>query len=142
MQGHRYLIRRARSANALYWGENPMGEWLPPLQTPLPAAWKMRVGTQWRYVGDAPDSLVSRLLSPMIWQLGELEDMPGYVLLDNEQLLRVVNDDEAGMTVKVPGNDGRDLAELRMVKGEVVDEMHIGNLVFERVGPPPPGPVP
>ena len=29
--GHRYLIGRALSANGLYWAENPMGEWLPPL---------------------------------------------------------------------------------------------------------------
>ena len=48
-----------------------------------------------------------------------------------------MNDDEAGMTVKVPGNDGRDLCELRMVTGTRGEEMHIGGLVFERVGAQP-----
>ena len=133
VQGHRYLIKRILSANALYWGENPMGEWLPPLGMPLPAAWRARVGSQWLYVSDSPDSLVSRLLPPMIWRIDELAELPGYVLLDNEQLLRVVNDHEAGMTVKVPGNDGRDLAELQMVSMAGRDEMHIGGLVFRRI---------
>ncbi|HET7835565.1 MAG TPA: serine hydrolase domain-containing protein [Variovorax sp.] len=138
--GHRLLIGRTLSANGLYWGENPMGEWLPPLSTPLPAAWIARVGSAWRYVSDSPDSLVSRLLPPVIWQIGELAELPGYVLLDNEQLLSAVNDNEAGMTVKVPGNDGRDLAELRMVMGKDGEEMHIGDLVFERVGAQAPTP--
>ncbi|MGO4394350.1 serine hydrolase domain-containing protein [Variovorax sp. M-6] len=129
---HRYLIRRTLSANGLYWGESPMGEWLPPLETPLPDAWQRRLGSQWLYIGDSPDSLVSRLLAPMIWRIDALADMPGYVLLDNEQLLRVVSDNEAGMTVKVPGNDGRDLAEIRIEKGE--EQMQVGDLVFRRMG--------
>jgi hypothetical protein len=132
--GHRYLIGRALSANRLYWLENPMGEWLPPLPTPLPAAWTARLGSQWRYVSDSPDSLVSLLLPPVVWGIDALAELPGYILLDNEQLLSVVSDDEAGMTVKVPGADGRDLCELRMVTGTRGEEMHIGGLVFERVG--------
>jgi hypothetical protein len=135
--GHRYLIGRTLSANGLYWAENPMGEWLPPLSTPLPPAWTARLGSQWLYVSDSPDSLVSRLLPPVVWRIDALAELPGYILLDNEQLLSVVNDDEAGMTVKVPGNDGRDLCELRMVTGTRGEEMHIGGLVFERVGAQP-----
>jgi CubicO group peptidase (beta-lactamase class C family) len=135
--GHRYLVGRALSANGLYWAENPMGEWLPPLPTPLPRAWTARLGSQWLYVSDSPDSLVSRLLPPVVWRIDALAELPGYILLDNEQLLSVVNDDEAGMTVKVPGNDGRDLCELRMVTGTRGEEMHIGGLVFERVGAQP-----
>ena len=138
--GHRYLIGRTLSANGLYWAENPMGEWLPPLPTPLPPAWTARLGSQWRYVSDSPDSLVSRLLPPVVWGIDALAELPGYILLDNEQLLSVVNDDEAGMTVKVPGNDGRDLCELRMVMGKNGEEMHIGGLVFERVGAQAPVP--
>lgn len=133
VQGHRYLIRRTLSAKALYWGETPIGEWLAPLDMPLPAAWQARVGSQWLYVGDSADSLVSRLLPPMIWRIDALAEMPGYVLLDNEQLLRVASDHEAGMTVKLPGNDGRDLAELHMVSVAGQEEMHIGSLVFRRI---------
>uniref|UniRef100_UPI000D47C54B serine hydrolase domain-containing protein n=1 Tax=unclassified Variovorax TaxID=663243 RepID=UPI000D47C54B len=136
VQGHRYLVTRVLSANALYWVESPMGEWLAPLATPLPQAWKDRLGSEWRYVSDAPDSLVSRLLPPVVWRIDELPALPGYVLLDGEQLLRVVNDDEAGMTVKVPGNDGRDLCELRMATVQGQEEMHIAQLVFRRVAAP------
>jgi len=130
--GHRYLINRTLSANALYWAETPMGEWLAP-KSPLSAAWQARLGTQWRYVSDSPDSLVSRLLPPVIWPIDALPELPGYILFDNEQLLSVVSDNEAGMAVKVPGNDGRDLLELRMVTVNGQEEMHVGgNLVFQR----------
>lgn len=133
VDGHRYLIKRVLSANSPYWAENPMGEWLPPLQTPLPPAWKARLGSRWLYVSDSPDSLVSRLLSPTFWRIDELAEMPGYVFLDNEQLLSVVSDNEAGMTVKVPGNDGRDLAELHMMTVDGQEEIHMGSLVFRRM---------
>ncbi|RYF76986.1 MAG: class A beta-lactamase-related serine hydrolase [Comamonadaceae bacterium] len=131
--GHRYVIQRVLSANALWWGELPLGEWLPPLDTPLPAAWHARLGSQWRYTSDSPDSLVSRLLPPIVWRIDELPDLPGYVLLDGEQLMRVVNDHETAMTVKVPGNDGRDLLDLRMVVVDGREQLRLGHLVFEAV---------
>lgn len=136
MQGHRYLIQRALSADASHWSESPLGEWLAPLAAPLPAAWQARVGSPWRYVGDAPDSIVSRVLPPMIWRIDELAELPGYVFLDGDQLLRVLSDNEAGMSVQVPGNDGRDLLEIRMVMVQGQEEMHVGNLVFQRVAAP------
>jgi hypothetical protein len=54
-------------------------------------------------------------------------------MLDNTQLLRVVNDDEAGMTVKIPVLAGRDLAELRMtVEAGKEQQMHIGTDRYRR----------
>jgi len=129
-----YLIRRELSGNALSWGESPVGEWLPPADTPLPAAWKARLGSHWRYANDSPQA-VTRLLAPIVWRVDELEVLPGYLLLE-DQLLRVTGDDEAGMVVKVPGDSGRDLYETRMVKagqeGAQTEELHLGSLVFER----------
>ncbi len=137
---HHYLIRRELSASALNWGELPLGEWMPPLDTPLPAAWKARLGSQWRYANDAPQA-VTRLLAPIVWRLRELKVLPGYLLLE-DQLLRVVNDEEAGMVVKVPGDSGRDLYEIRMVKsaqeGMAVEELRLGSVVFERYIPDGP----
>lgn len=133
VEGHLYLITRTLSANALYWGEGPLGERLLPLDTPLPPAWRARVGSQWRLVNESPDSTVSRLHSPVIYRMGELAERPGYVMLNNEQLLRVVSDNEAGMTVKIPGNEGRDLYELFMVTVDGQEEMHTGTTVWQRV---------
>lgn len=133
VQGRRYLIQRVLSDSALSWGESAQGEWLPPLSTPLPAAWQARMGSQWLYTSDSPDSLLSRLLPPVVWRLDELPDLPGYVMLDGEQLMRVVNDHETAMTVKVPGVAGRDLLELRMVTVDGREQMHIGHLRFEPV---------
>ncbi len=72
--GHRYLIGHALSANALYWGENPMEEWMPLVDAPLHPAWQARVGSQWRYVSDSPDSIVSCLPPPMIRSIDELAE--------------------------------------------------------------------
>lgn len=132
MEGHRYLIRRSLSGNQLYWDEAPVGEWLPPLATPLPAAWQARVGSRWLSVNDSPDSVEARL-GPRIWNINALAEMPGYILWDNAQLLRLIDDNEAGMTVKVPVNAGRELVELQMVRANGQEEMHCGTLVFLRM---------
>ena len=56
------------------------------------------------------------MLEPSTGAIGELAERPGYVMWNNAQLLRVINDDEAGMAVKIPVLAGRDLVELRMYK--------------------------
>ena len=132
VNGHRYLIRRSLSVNQLYWVESPVGEWLPVLDTPLPATWQARLRSRWLSINDSPDSVEVRL-GPRIWLIDELAEMPGYVLWDNAQLLRVIDDNEAGMTVKVPVNAGRELVELQMVMVNGQEEMHSGTLVFKRM---------
>lgn len=129
---HRYLIRRQLAPGLLYWGELPVGEWLPPLETPLPAAWQARLGMQWLYVSDSPDAVFSRLDPPRFARVDELAELPGYVFYNNAQLMRVVNDTTTGMIVKLPGNDGRDLLELRVVVVDGQEEIHIGTQVFKK----------
>ncbi|MGO4391668.1 serine hydrolase domain-containing protein [Variovorax sp. M-6] len=144
VSGHRYLMLRALSVNKLYWEEVADGEWLPPQATPLPPAWQARIGSQWRCVNDSPDSVKSRLW-PLVWRIETLPELPGYLFLSTvqppdfsfvecAQLLRVVNDQEAGMTIKIPYNAGRDLFELSMVQGKDQEELHSGSLVFHRAG--------
>ena len=65
-----------------------------------------------------------------------------YVLWSNKQLLRVVDDGTAGMTIKAPGFAGRDLVELRMVPvpdpanpQRPSEELRIGSMVFRRAAP-------
>lgn len=138
IEGRRYLIRSALSSNGLYWAELPMGEQLRPLATPLPPAWRARLGSRWTCVNESPDSLV-RVLGPSTGRIDELKELPGYILWNNQQLLRVVDDATAGMTIKVPGFNGRDLVELRLspVQGppgqpDGGEELRIGTMVYRR----------
>uniref|UniRef100_UPI000D4A4BBE serine hydrolase domain-containing protein n=1 Tax=unclassified Variovorax TaxID=663243 RepID=UPI000D4A4BBE len=139
LAGHRYLIRRALAPNRLYWDEEPIGEWLPPLDTPLPPAWKERVGSRWLRVNDLNDATPQLPVraherpAQWIWDLGELPELPGYILSDNGQLVRVIDDDQGGMTVQIPSSAGRDLMELNMVRVDGHDELHSGALVFRRM---------
>ena len=97
----------------------------------MPPAWKVRIGSRWLCVNDAPEPLDARL-DPRQGHIDALAELPGYVLWDDAQLLRVIDDREAGMPVKIPGNAGRDLVELRMgtVNGQA--ELHSGSLVYQR----------
>jgi len=136
VRGHRYLIRRLLPANRLYWGEVPEGEWLPEISAPLPDAWKARLGSRWRCIDDDPQSIEGKLM-PRTGAIGAMAERPGYVVWFDDQpwraqLLRVIDDNEAGMTVKVPVNAGRDLVELRMVKDGAEEQLHIGTLVYRR----------
>lgn len=131
-EGNRYLMRRRPSDNQLYWQEEPVGQWLPPVSTPLPAAWQARMGSRWLSINDDPQSVEAQL-GPRIWLLAELAEMPGYVLWDNAQLLSVVDDDHTGMNIKIPVNAGRELVELRMAVADGAEEMHCGTLIFHRM---------
>jgi len=130
--GNRYLMRQRLSDSALYWDEEPVGQWLPPLSTPLSAAWQARVGSSWLCTNDDPQSVEAKL-GPRIWNLGVMAEMPGYILWDDAQLLSIVDDNQTGMNLKIPVNAGRELVELRMVMAGSVEEMHCGTLVFRRM---------
>jgi CubicO group peptidase (beta-lactamase class C family) len=134
--GRRYLLHRVLPPNRLYWGEVPVGEWLPQLSTPLPEAWKKRLGSRWHCINNDPESIEGKLMG-RTGTIAELAERPGYVVWIDEppvrvQLLRVIDDNEAGMTVKVPVNAGRDLVELRMVNEGGEEQLQIGTMVFRR----------
>jgi len=50
--------------------------------------------------------------------------------------MSIVDDTTTGMTVKVPGEVGRDLLELRIVVVNGREEMHTGTLVFQKLAAP------
>jgi hypothetical protein len=126
--GHRYLTQRIL-INDLYWGENPQAEWLPEADEPrLSEAWRARLNVEWIITNEDPQSL----FSGSAFTLTELPERPGYVMLSDVQLLRVLDDRNASMTVQIPVNNGRDLYELRF-EGEGEDEeMHMGTMIFRR----------
>ena len=131
VDGHRYLIQRGLSANQLYWGEMTLGEWLPPLDTPLSPAWRARLDSRWTLDNESPESVLVRD-GPIVFRMDELKDLPGYVFWNDWQLLRVVDDNNAAMVVKVPGNNGRDLYELVVVKDGSKERLHAGSFEFSR----------
>lgn len=142
--GRRYLVAVGLSGHRLYATDEAVGEQLPAMAEPLPQAWRLRVGSEWTCDNDAPDS-ISRRLGPLVWRIDELPEAPGHVFLrtvqpagfvlqECAQFLRVVDDDTAGMTVKVPGNKGRDLFELSVGReaGTGHEMLYSGSLVFRR----------
>lgn len=131
VQRHRYLSRRALSDNGLYWDEEPKGEWMPQAPVPLPAAWRSRINSRWQGTNDDPESLEGKL-KPRIGEISELAGQPDYVMWNNTQLLRVIDDDDAGMVVKIPVLAGRDQVELRTVRSGDEEQLHIGTLVYRR----------
>lgn len=110
VEGHTYLIERLVAGAGHYRLEWPLGERMPAAEKPLPALWRARLGT-WQVTNEAPESLVSQLGGDTI-TLGELPELPGYLLWDNGQFLRPLSDSRAGMCVQVPVNHGRDLVEV------------------------------
>jgi CubicO group peptidase (beta-lactamase class C family) len=131
MSGYLYVIQRALSKNSLYWSDTPAGEWLPDAPAPLPTAWQNRLGSNWLDINDDPESFEGKL-APRTGVIGQLAERPGYVLWNNAQLLRVIDDNQAGMTVKIPVVAGRDLVELNMVMEGGEEYLHIGTMVFRR----------
>jgi len=134
LAGHRYLNQRTLSNNRLYWDEEPIGEWLPPLGTPLPDAWKARLGSRWLRVNDLNDTITqpTQRKVPWVFEIDQLAELPGYVLANSSQLVRVIDDNQAGMTIQIPSAAGRDLFELNMVMVNGDEELHTGVLVFQR----------
>ena len=136
VKGHPYMVSHALSGSQQYWAGTMLGERLPPLDAPLPDAWRARVGSRWVCTNESPDS-TARLEGARTGRIGELKELPGYIFWADKQLLRVIDDHTAGMTVEIPGFAGRDLVELRMVPVQgaasspgQAEELHEGSFVF------------
>jgi CubicO group peptidase (beta-lactamase class C family) len=135
LRGMRYLVQRRPGGKGHYWTTSPLGQQLQPLDTPLSTAWKARVGTEWELANESPDSVALRN-GPLRAGLGVLAELPGYLMWANSELLRPLDDTRAGMTVKVPVNDGRDLTELVFRAVDGVEQISSNGLIFRRVGAP------
>lgn len=116
----RYLMKRVVPGAGYAYLTLPLGQQLAPL-APLDAAWQQRLGTQWTLTNDAPSAVPIVVLGNEPAFLTSLPELPGYVLYGNEdlryQLIVPLEDDRGFMSVKVPGNFGRDLYEIRFAPG-------------------------
>ena len=107
-----------------------MGQQMPVLADDLSAAWRARIGTAWQLANEAADSVMALNLDTYRFKLGVLPDLPGYLLWDNDELVRPLDDARAGMTVKVPVNAGRDLGELVFVTANGTESLLRHGSVF------------
>ena len=129
-QGLRYLIQRIPTGAGHYRWTLPMGQQMPVLADDLSAAWRARIGTAWQLANEAADSVTALNLDTYRFKLGVLPDLPGYLLWDNDELVRPLDDSRAGMTVKVPVNAGRDLGELVFVTANGTESLLRHGSVF------------
>ena len=58
--------------------------------------------------------------------IATLPELPGYLMWRDGQLLRPLSDTRAGMTVRVPVNNGRDLDELVIENRNGKETLRVG----------------
>lgn len=130
VQGLHYLMERHVGGAGHYHYTLPAGQRLMPL-APLSQAWMQRAGTVWDIINESPDSVALRLGSGAC-TLDILPDLPGYVFWDGGQLLIPENDQRANMAVRIPVNNGRDLAELQFETQDGQELLRVGTSLYRR----------
>jgi CubicO group peptidase (beta-lactamase class C family) len=131
-----YLMKRVVPGAGYAFLTLPIGQQLSAL-APLDSAWQQRIGTQWSVTNESPTSvpIVIDGNEPAI--LTSLPELPGYVLFGNGdlryQLFVPLADDRGGMSVKVPGNFGRDLYEIRFASANNATTLTLGSSIYTPV---------
>jgi hypothetical protein len=90
----------------------PLAQQLPP-RAPLDATWQARLQTStWQITNlTAQDTVFQIANGDLSLDLAQQPELPGYILFDNQPLVPLA-DDRAGMVLKTPVNQGRDLYEI------------------------------
>ena len=131
---YRYLMKRVAPGAGYAYLTLPVGQQLAPLAA-LDAVWQQRVGTQWTLTNDSPSAVPIVVLGNPPGFFATLAELPGYVLYGNEdlryQLIVPVSDTLGGMSVKVPGNFGRDLYDIRFASPGATT-LTIGSSIYAR----------
>lgn len=124
--GHRYLIQRMAWGSGASLVSMPVGQQLPPLETPLSQAWQARLQVHWKLDNESPESAAWVLDPAQEYVISTLPGLPGYLMWRDGQLLRPLSDTRAGMTVRVPVNNGRDLDELIIETRDGKETLKVG----------------
>ena len=133
---YRYLMKRVAPGAGYALLTLPLGQQLAPL-APLDNAWQQRLGTRWKMTNDAPSDVpyVIDNNPPVI--LTSLTELPGYVLFGNSdlnyQFSVPLSDDRGGMSVKIPGNFGRDLNEIRFSTANNAATLALSSAIYAKV---------
>ncbi|MBW0445322.1 class A beta-lactamase-related serine hydrolase [bacterium M00.F.Ca.ET.228.01.1.1] len=132
---YRYLMKRVVPGAGYAYLTLPVGQQLAA-RAPLDSAWQQRVGTQWTLTNDSPSAVPIAVLGNPPAFFATLAELPGYVLYGNEdlryQLFVPVSDTLGGMSIKVPGNFGRDLYDIRFASASATT-LTIGSSIYSRI---------
>jgi CubicO group peptidase (beta-lactamase class C family) len=130
---YRYLMKRVAPGAGYAWLTLPLGQQLAAL-APLDNAWQQRIGTQWQVTNESPTAVPLVLDGNVPAILTTLTELPGYLLFGNNdlryQLFVPLSDDRGGMSVKVPGNFGRDLYEIRFASANNASTLTLGSSIY------------
>lgn len=140
---YRYLMVR-QLANAGYAYEvAPSFQQLDATRPALDAAWQARMGSQWKVTNESPETVRSVLTSGQLMAaISQLPQAQGYILMRNAgdsgeatyQMMLPLADDRAGMAVKIPVLDGRDLWEAVFTSASGAPAgMTIGGVIYEQI---------
>lgn len=133
---YRYLMKRVAPGAGYAYLTLPIGQQLAPL-APLDNAWQQRLGTQWTLTNDSPTAVPIVILGNEPAFLTTLTELPGYVLYGNTdlryQLFVPLADDRGGMSVKVSGNFGRDLYEIRFASAGSGTTLTLGSSIYTKL---------
>jgi hypothetical protein len=132
---YRYLMKRVVPGAGYAYLTLPVGQQLAAL-TPLDTAWQQRLDTQWTLTNDSPTAVPIVIDGNEPAYLTTLPELPGYVLYGNTdlryQLFVPLSDDRGGMSVKVPGNFGRDLYEIRFASASGGTTLTLGSSIYAK----------
>ncbi len=132
---YRYLMKRVVPGAGVAFLTLPVGQQLAALPA-LDAAWQQRLNTQWTLTNDSPTAVPIVILKNPPGMFTSLAELPGYVLYGNEdlryQLFVPVADTLAGMSVKIPGNYGRDLYEIRFASASSTT-LTLGSSIYAKL---------
>ena len=133
---YRYLMKRVVPGAGYAYLTLAVGQQLAPL-APLDNAWQQRLGTQWQVTNDSPTAVPIVIDGNQPALLTSLSELPGYVLYGNNdlryQLFVPLADVRGGMSVKVPGNFGRDLYEIRFPSANNATMLTLGSSIYAKV---------
>ncbi|WP_244173658.1 serine hydrolase domain-containing protein [Caballeronia temeraria] len=132
---YRYLMKRVAPGAGYAYLTLAVGQQLAAL-APLDSAWQQRLGTQWTLTNDSPTAVPIVIDGNEPAYLTTLSELPGYVLYGNTdlryQLFVPLADDRGGMSVKVPGNFGRDLYEIRFASASSGATLTLGSSIYDK----------
>ncbi|MGU7774451.1 serine hydrolase domain-containing protein [Burkholderia sp. MR1-5-21] len=136
---YRYLMARTTENAGYDYLTAPVFQQLATNLPALDDTWKARMSKPWQVGNESPATIRYTTHAGVLQaRLGELTTAPGYILMRNcddsgnptWQMLLPLADDRAGMAIKIPGLNGRDLWEAIFTTVNNTPTMTIGGVTY------------